>query len=115
MACRREFIKSLAINIFPFGELGDCLEECWALTFGTLNSKYGFNKVVQEVTNYWRNFGEENYRTLIVTNAWDIADFDRKFKGPFDSYIFSKNKDNIKHTITIIFYGDYGFLVPNLR
>ena len=104
-----------AINTFPFGEPGDCLEECLDMTFGILNSKYGFNQVAEEVKNYWLNCGMENCRTLIITNAWDITGFNRRHKGAFDSYTFSKNKDNIKHTVAIVLYGDYGFSLQYLR
>jgi len=104
-----------AINTFPFGEPGGCLEECLVITFGKLNSKYGFNQVVEEVKNYWHKCSRENCRTLIVTTAWDITDFNIRHKGAFDSYTFSKNKDNVKHTVAIVLYGDYGFLLQYLR
>ena len=104
-----------AINTFPFGEPGDCLEECLVMTFGILNYKYGFNQVVEKVKNYWHSCSRENYRTLIVTNAWDITDFNIRHKGAFDSYTFSKNKDNVKHTVAIVLYGDYGFSLQYLR
>ena len=104
-----------AINTFPFGKPSGCLEECLVITFGILNSKYGFNQVVNEVTNYWLNCGKENCRTLIITNAWDITDFNRRYKGAFDSYTFSKNKDNVKHTVAIVLCGDYGFSLQYLR
>lgn len=104
-----------AINTFPFGEPGGCLEECLAMTFGILNSKYGFNQVVMKVTNYWLECGNKNCRTLIITDAWDAADFNRRYKVAFDSYTSSKNKDNIKHTVAIVSYGDYGFSLQYLR
>ncbi|MCK4241490.1 MAG: hypothetical protein KAX30_07690 [Candidatus Atribacteria bacterium] len=98
-----------AINTIPFGEPCGCLEECLAIAFGKLKSKYGFNQIVKKVIDYWLICSKENYRTLIVTNAWDITDFYSKFKGHFDSHTFSKNKDSIKHTVAIVLYGDYGF------
>lgn len=104
-----------AINTIPFGEPGGCLEECVAIAFGKLKSEYGFNKIAQKVIDYWLNCGEENCRTVIVTNTWDITDFDRKFRVRFDSYTSSKNKDNRKHTVVIISYGDYGFSLQYLR
>ena len=105
-----------AINTFPFGEPKyDCLEECLAMTFGIINSKYGFNQVVMKVTNYWLECGNKNCRTLFITDAWDTADFNRRYKVAFDSYTFSKNKDNIKHTVAIVLYGDYGFSLQYLR
>ena len=69
-----------AINTFPFGEPSDCLEECLAMTFGILNSKYGFNQVAEKVKNYWLNCGMENCRTLIIADAWDVTDFNRRHK-----------------------------------
>lgn len=104
-----------AINTIPFGEPGGCLEECLVMTFGILNYKYGFNQVVEKVKNYWHSCSRENYRTLIVTNAWDITDFIIRHKGAIDSYTFSKNKDNVKHTVAIVLYGDYGFSLQYLR
>ena len=104
-----------AINTFPFGEPSDCLEECLAMTFGILNSKYGFNQVAEKVKNYWLNCGMENCRTLIVTDAWDVTDFNRRHKGAFNSYTLSQNKDTIKHTVAIVLYGDYGFSLQYLR
>lgn len=101
-----------AINIFPFGESGGCLEECLAMTFGTLNYKYGFNKVVEEIKNYWLNCGMKNRRTLIVTDAWDSTDFNSRHKDAFDNYTSSENN---KHTVAIVLYGDYGFSVQYLR
>jgi len=103
------------INTFPFGEPSGCLEECLAMTFGILNYKYGFNQVVEEVKNYWHKCSRENCRTLIVTNAWDITDFNRRHKVAFDGYTSSENKDNIKHTAAIVLYGDYGFSLQYLR
>jgi len=104
-----------AINTFPFGEPCGCLEECLAMTFGTLNFKYGFNQIAEKVKNYWHNCSRENYLTLIVTDAWDINDFNSRHKDAFDSYTSSKNKDNKKHTVAIILYGDYGFSLQYLR
>ena len=105
-----------AINTFPFGEETDeCFKECLAMTFGILNRKYGFNQVVEEVKNYWHKCSRENCRTLIVTNAWDITDFNNRHKDAFDSYTSSENKNNIKHTVAIILYGDYGFSLQYLR
>ena len=104
-----------AINTFPFGEPSDCLEECLAMTFGILNSKYGFNQVAEKVKNYWLNCGMENCRTLIVTDAWDVTDFNRRHKGAFNSYTLFQNKDTIKHTVAIVLYGDYGFSLQYLR
>jgi len=104
-----------AINIFPFGEPNGCLEECLVITLEKLNLKYGFNQIVEEVKNYWHKCSRENCRTLIVTNAWDITDFNIRHKGAFDSYTFSKNKDNVKHTVAIVLYGDYGFSLQYLR
>jgi hypothetical protein len=104
-----------AINIFPFGEPNGCLEECLVITFEKLNLKYGFNQIVEEVKNYWHKCSRENCRTLIVTTAWDITDFNISHKGAFDSYTFSKNKDNVKHTVAIVLYGDYGFSLQYLR
>ena len=101
-----------AINTFPFGEPGGCLEECLVITFGKLNSKYGFNQVVEEVKNYWHNCSRKNYRTLIVTNAWDITDFNSRHKDAFDSYTSSENN---KHTVAIVLYGAAGFSVQYLR
>jgi hypothetical protein len=103
------------INTFPFGERNGCLEECLVITFGILNRKYGFNQVVEEVKNYWYKCSRENCRTLIVTNAWDIADFNRRHKDAFDSYTSSENKNNIKHTVVIVLLGKYGFSVQYLR
>jgi hypothetical protein len=105
-----------AINTFPFGEETDeCFEECLAMTFGILNSKYGFNQVVKKVTNYWLKCGKENCRTLIITNAWDTNDFNRRYKEAFDIYTSSENKDNIKHTVAVVLLGDYGFSLQYLR
>jgi len=104
-----------AINTFPFGEPGECLEECLAMTFGILNSKYGFNQVVEEVKNYWHKCSRENCRTLIVTNAWDVTDFNIRHKGAFDSYTSSENKDNIKHIVAIVLYGNYGYSLQYLK
>ena len=104
-----------AINTFPFGEPSGCLEECLAMTFGVLNFKYGFNQVVMKVTNYWLECGNRNCRTLIITDAWGAADFNRRHKVAFDSYTSSENKDNIKHTVAIVLYGDYGYSVQYLR
>ncbi len=101
-----------AINTFPFGEPGGCLEECLVITFGKLNSKYGFNQVVEEVKNYWHNCSRKNYRTLIVTNAWDITDFYSRHKDAFDSYTSSENN---KHAVAIVLLGDYGFSLQYLR
>ena len=104
-----------AINTFPFGEPNGCLEECLVITFEKLNLKYGFNQVVEKVKNYWHKCSRENCRTLIVTNAWDITDFNNRHKEAFDSYTSSENKNNIKHTVAIILYGDYGFSLQYLR
>ena len=104
-----------AINTFPFGEPSGCLEECLVMTLEKLNYKYGFNQVVEEVKNYWLNCSRENCRTLVVTDAWDITDFNSGHKGAFDSYTSSENKDNIKHTVAIVLYGDYGFSLQYLR
>ncbi len=104
-----------AINTFPFGEPSGCLEGCLAMTFGVLNFKYGFNQVVMKVTNYWLECGNKNCQTLIITDAWDAADFNRRYKVAFDSYTSSENKDNIKHTVAIVLYGDYGYSVQYLR
>ena len=103
-----------AINTFPFGEPSGCLEECLVMTLEKLNYKYGFNQVVDEVKNYWLNCSRENCRTLVVTDAWDITDFNSRHKGAFDSYTSSENKDNIKHTVAIVLYGDYGYSVQYL-
>jgi len=105
------------INTIPFGEPCGCLEECLAIAFGKLKPECGFNKIVKKVTNYWLNCSKENYRTLIVTNAWDITDFNSNstHKDAFDSYTSSENKDNIKHTVAIVLYGDYGFSLQYLR
>ena len=104
-----------AINTFPFGEPNGCLEECLVITFEKLNLKYGFNQVVEEVKNYWHKCSRENCRTLIVTNAWDITDFNIIHKGAFDSYTSSENKDNIKHIVAIVLYGNYGYSLQYLR
>ncbi len=101
-----------AINTIPFGEPCGCLEECLVIAFGILNYEYGFNKIVKKVTNYWLNCGKENCRTLIVTNAWDIADFNSRHKDAFDSYTSSENN---KHAVAIVLYGDYGFSLQYLR
>jgi len=103
------------INTIPFGEPCGCLEECLVMAFEILNYKHRFNKIVKEITNYWLSCSKENCRTLIVTNAWDIADFNRRHKDAFDSYTSSENKDNIKHTVAIVLYGDYGYSVQYLR
>jgi len=105
-----------AINTIPFGEPKyDCLEECLVITFGILNRKYGFNQVVEEVKNYWHKCSRENCRTLIVTNAWDITDFNNRHKDAFDSYTSSENKNNIKHTVAIVLLGKYEFSLQYLR
>ena len=103
------------INTIPFGEPYDCLEECFVMAFEMINYKHRFSKIVKEITNYWLSCSKENCRTLIVTNAWDIADFNRRHKDTFDSYTSSKNKDNIRHTVVIVLYGDYGFSLQYLR
>ena len=104
-----------AINTIPFGEPSGCLEECIAIAFGKLKSEYGFNKIARKVIDYWLNCGEVNCRTIIVTDSWDITDFNRKYKVSFDNYTSSKNKDSKKHTVAIILYGDYGFSLQYLR
>ena len=104
-----------AINTIPFGEPGDCLKECVAIAFGLLRSKDGFNGIAKKVIDYWHNCGEKNCRTFIVTDAWDINDFNRKYKETFDDYTSSNNKDNRKHTVAIILYGDYGFSLQYLK
>jgi len=104
-----------AINTIPFGEPVGCLEECVAIAFGKFKSDYGFNKIAQKVIDYWLNCGKENCRTIIVTDTWDITDFYDNLKEHFDSYTSSNNKDNRKHTVAIILYGDYGFSLQYLR
>ena len=103
------------INTIPFGEPCGCLKECLVMAFETFDSMYGFNKIVNKVTNYWINCSKENCRTLIITNAWDSIKFNRKYKKAFDIYASSENKDNIKHTIAIVSFGDYGFSLQYLR
>lgn len=97
------------INTIPFGEPSNCLKECVAIAFGLFRSKDGFKGIAKKVIDYWHNCGEKNCLTLIVTDAWDINDFNRKYKDDFDRYASSKNKDNAKHTVVIILYGVYGF------
>jgi hypothetical protein len=106
-----------AINTIPFGEPGECLEECIAIAFELLNSrsKYGFNQIALKVNDYWLGCGDINCRTLVITNAWDNFDFYRRYKKFFDSYTSSKNKNSIKHTVAIVLYGDYGFSLQYLR
>jgi hypothetical protein len=104
-----------AINTYPFGEPSDCLEECLAITLGKISYKYGFNQVVWELIKYWLSCSKINFRTLIVTDAWDITDFNSRYKVAFDKYVSSNNKDNRKHTVAIVSYGDYGFLLQYLR
>jgi|AntAceMinimDraft_16_1070373.scaffolds.fasta_scaffold198700_1 hypothetical protein len=102
-----------AINTIPFGEETDeCFEKCVAIAFGKLNCKYGFNQIAEEVKNHWFSCSRENCSTLIVTYAWDITDFDYRHKDAFDNYTSIQNKDNIKHTVAVVLYGDYG---PSLQ
>ena len=104
-----------AINTIPFGEPSGCLEECLVIAFGILNREYGFNKIVKKVNSYWLKCFNKNCRTLIITDAWDITDFNSGHKGAFDSYTSSENKDNIKHNVAIVLFGDYGFSLQYLK
>ena len=103
------------INTIPFGEPCGCLEECLVITFETINSNYGFNKIMPEVNKYWINCSKENCITLIITKAWDTTKFNRKYKENCDIYSSTDNKKGIKHTVAIVLLGDYGFSLQYLR
>lgn len=104
-----------AINTIPFGELGDCLEECVAIAFGKIKSKNGFIKIAKKVNDYWLNCGAVNSKTIFLTDSWDIVEFNSSFRESCNKYTSSKNRNNIKHTVAIILYGDYGFSLQYLR
>jgi hypothetical protein len=104
------------INTIPFGEpTNNCYEDCVAIAFGLLNSKYGFNKIAEKIKDHWLACKEINCRTLIITNAWDSYDFYRRYKETFDIYCSSVSRKNVKHTIVIILYGNYGFSLQYLK
>jgi hypothetical protein len=104
------------INTIPFGKpTPNCYEDCVAIAMRTFKSTYSFNKIASELKNYYLNCGDVNCRTLVVTDNWDKYVFDRDHKDFFDIFTSKKNKNNIKHTVVIILYGDYGFSIQYLK
>jgi len=104
------------INTIPFGEpTRECLEECLVIAYGKIKSKNGFNKITMKVIKHWLYCCKENYGTLIFTNSWDTADFNRRYKDAFDSFTSSVNINNAKHTVVIVLFGDSGFSIQYLR
>lgn len=100
------------INTVPFGVPKDeCFKMCLVIAFGLINSKYGFNKIAVNMKDCWLRCKEVNCGTLIITNAWDNPDFYRRYKESFDTFSSSKNRNNVKHTVAIVLYGDYGFSI----
>ena len=85
------------------------------MTFGILNTKYGFNKIAVKIKDYWLGCGDINCRTLVITDAWDNLNFYCRYKKSFDIYTSTKNRNNVKHTVAIILCGDYGFSLQYLR
>jgi len=104
------------INTIPFGEpTRECLEECLVIAYGKIKSKNGFIKITKKVNDYWLNCGVVNSRTLIFTDCWDIAEFNSWFRESCNKYTSSGNRNNVKHTVGIALYGDYGFSLQYLR
>ena len=103
------------INTIPFGEPCGCLEECLAVAFGRIDSKDGFNKIAIKLVEHWLRCCQENCRTLIITNSWDVNNFYRKFKGYFDSYTSSASRNHVNHTVAVVLLGDAGFSVQYLK
>ena len=103
------------INTIPFGEPGDCLEYCLAVAYGKIKSKNGFIQITKKVNDYWLNCGVVNSGTLIFTDSWDIAEFNSWFRESCNKYTSSGNRNNVKHTVAIVLYGDYGFSLQYLK
>ena len=104
------------INTIPFGNpTSDCLEQCLAVAFGKIKSKNGFISIAKRVNDYWLRCSGVNSGTLILTDAWDINEFNPWFRDSFNEHTSSRNGKNIKHTIAIVLYGDYGFSLQYLR
>jgi len=104
------------INTIPFGEPDDCLEYCLVFAFKSLNPKYAFNRIIVDIKNYWLGCGDINRGTLVIMDHWDIYDFyHSKYRYSYDIYTSTRNRNNIKHTVAIVLYGDYGFSLQYLR
>jgi len=109
-------IRGGRINTIPFGDpTPDCLEHCLAVTFGKIKSKNGFISIAKRVNDYWLRCSGVNSVTIILTDAWDINEFNPWFRESFNEHTSSRNGKNIKHTVAIILYGDFGFSLQYLR
>lgn len=110
------FRNTRNINTIPFGKpTTNCYEECVAIALKSFKTSYSFSKAITQIKNYSINCGETNCRILIVTDHWDRYIFDRDHKEFFDSYTSKRNKNNVKHTVAIVLYGNHGVSIQYLK